>query len=161
MTAYGTAGGSTAEVAEAVGDEMRQGGAIVDVVPVEEIKDISGYDSVVIGSAVRITKLLSKTRKFLRKNRRQLKLLPLAHFLVCMTIADDTLENVEKTTEFAKLLLSLKRPVTLGLFGGCMDPEKLTGMFAKMMESQPTEDKRDWDKIRAWAREALAELSEA
>ncbi|MCB2209332.1 flavodoxin domain-containing protein [bacterium] len=161
LIAYGSAAGSTAEVADAIGEEMRQGGAIVDVLPVEEIKDISGYDGVVIGSAVRITKLLSKTRKFLRKNRRQLKQLPLAYFLVCMTMAEDTPENVEKTTEFAKPLLALKEPVSLGLFGGCMDPDKLSGMFAKMMESQPKEDKRDWDTIRAWARETLAALSEA
>jgi hypothetical protein len=76
-----------------------------------------------------------------------------------MTMAEDTAENVEKATEFAKPMLSLKKPVSLGLFGGCMDPEKLTGFFAKTMESQPKEDKRDWEKIRAWARETLAALS--
>jgi menaquinone-dependent protoporphyrinogen oxidase len=132
---------------------------MVDVLPVENVKDVSGYDGVVIGSAVRMFHLLPKTRKFLRRKRSQLKQLPLAYFLVCMTMAEDTPENVEKATEFAKPLLALKEPVSLGLFGGCMDPDKLDGFFAKTMGNQPREDKRDWDQIRAWARQALTAFS--
>jgi menaquinone-dependent protoporphyrinogen oxidase len=159
LVAYGTAAGSTAEVAEAIGEEMRKAGGQVDVVAVENVKDLSDYDGVIIGSAVRINKLLSKTRKFLRKFRKQLKQLPLAYFLVCMTMAEETDENVQKATSFAKPLLDFKEPVSLGLFGGCMDPEKLTGFFAKTMQEQPKEDKRDWEKIRVWGEELVDKLS--
>lgn len=159
LVAYGTAAGSTAEVAEAIGEEMRKAGGQVDVVAVEKVKDLSEYDGVVIGSAVRINNLLSKTKKFLRKFRKKLKQMPLAYFLVCMTMAEETEENVQKSTEFAKPMLELKEPVSLGLFGGCMDPEKLTGFFAKAMQSQPKEDKRDWEKIRAWGGELVGKLS--
>lgn len=159
LITYGTAAGSTAEVAEFIGQEMRQRGSFVDVVPVEYVKDISEYDGVVIGSAVRMSSLLPKTRKFLRKHRKQLRQLPLAYFLVCMTMAEGTPENVQKATEFVKPLLSLKEPISLALFGGCMDPDKLNGIFAKTMQSQPKEDKRDWEKIRAWAQEILTAFS--
>jgi menaquinone-dependent protoporphyrinogen oxidase len=159
LVAYGTAAGSTAEVAEAIGEEMRKAGAQVDVVAVENVKDLSGYDGVVIGSAVRAFHLLSSTRKFLRKFRKQLKQLPLAYFLVCMTMGEETPENIQKTKGFAKPMLMLKEPVSLGLFGGCMDPDKLTGIVAKMMQSQPKADKRDWDKIRNWGGELVEKLS--
>ena len=159
LIAYGTAAGSTAEVAEAIGDEMRQGGLEVDVQPVEAVKDISEYDGVVIGSAVRIFHLLPQTRKFIRKFRKDLKQRPLAYFLVCMTMAEKTDENIAKTKDFAKPLLALKEPLSLGLFGGCMDPDKLTGMFAKTMQSQPKEDKRDWEEIRAWGRDLVSKFS--
>ncbi len=155
LIAYGTAAGSTAEVAEAIGEEMRQSGMTVDVQPVEEIRDISVYDGVVIGSAVRIFNLLPKTKKFIRKFKKALKQRPMAYFLVCMTMKEKTEENISKTKEFAKPLLELKEPVSLGLFGGCMDPDKLTGMFAKTMQSQPKEDKRDWEEIRAWGKDLI------
>jgi menaquinone-dependent protoporphyrinogen oxidase len=151
LIAYGTAAGSTAEVAEAVGEELRKGGVEVDVQAVEAVRDLSAYDGIVIGSAVRAFHLLPSTRKFIRKNKKALQAKPLAYFLVCMTMGEDTPENVQKATKFAKPLLALKEPVSLGLFGGCMDPEKLTGMFAKTMRSQPKEDKRDWEAIQAWS----------
>jgi menaquinone-dependent protoporphyrinogen oxidase len=158
LIAYGTAAGSTAEVAEAIGEEMRQSGVAVDVQPVEAVRELAPYDAVVIGSAVRIFHLLPSTRKFIRKFKKALKAKPLAYFLVCMTMAEDTPENVQKATEFAKPLLALKEPVSLGLFGGCMDPDKLTGMVAQTMKSQPKEDKRDWEAIRAWGQELVSKF---
>lgn len=159
LVAFGTAAGSTSEVAQVIGEEMRQAGAQVDVRPVEEIRDLRGYDGVVLGSAVRMAHLIGKTRKFLRKFRRQLQDLPVAYFLVCLTMKEETAENIEKSTEFAQPMLDVKAPVSLGLFAGCLDPEKLTGLFAKTMESQPKEDCRDWEKIRAWGRDLLPKLN--
>jgi menaquinone-dependent protoporphyrinogen oxidase len=79
LVAYGTAAGSTAEVAEAVGEELREGGLNVDVMAVEAVQDLSPYEGVVIGSAVRIFRLIAPTRKFIRKFKRDLKAKPLAY----------------------------------------------------------------------------------
>ncbi len=62
LVAYGTAAGSTAEVAQAIGEEMEKAGAVVDVKPVEEVEDLKGYDAVVVGTAVRAFRILSKTQ---------------------------------------------------------------------------------------------------
>ena len=159
LIAYGTAAGSTGEVAQAIGEEMRQKGLQVDIRPVEEIRNLDGYAGVVVGSAVRVFHLIGKTRKFLRRNRRQLKTLPVAYFIVCMTMKESTTENMEKAKQFAQPMLDLKEPLSLGLFAGCMDPEKLTGMFAKTMESQPKEDCRDWEAIRSWGQEVASLMS--
>lgn len=158
LIAYGSAAGSTAEVAQAIGEEMEKAGAQVDVKAVENIKDIHAYDAVVVGSAVRIFKLLGKTRRFLRRQARHLRNLPVAFFVVCMTLKEETPENIEKATSFAEPMLNIKEPVSLGLFGGCMDPDKLTGFFAETMKSEPKEDVRDWEKIRAWGRDVLPKL---
>jgi len=159
LIAYGSAAGSTAEVAQAVGEEMQNDGAHVDIGPVEEINNIKEYDAVVVGSAVRVFNILGKTRRFLRRNKRALREVPVAFFLVCMTMSEETPENIGKATNFAKPMLKITQPVSLGLFGGCMDPEKLTGFFAKPMQSQPKEDHRDWEKIRAWTKEVLMKLN--
>jgi menaquinone-dependent protoporphyrinogen oxidase len=160
LIAYGTAAGSTAEVAQAIGEEMQKAGAQVDVEPVENVKEIDAYDAVVVGSAVRVFKLLGKTKRFLHRQARHLRKLPVAFFIVCMTLKEETPENIEKATGFAGPMLKIKEPVSLGLFGGCMDPDKLTGIFAETMKTQPKEDARDWEKIRAWGREVLPKLLE-
>jgi len=160
LIAYGTGAGSTAEVAQAIGEEMEKAGAQVDVKAVENVKDIRAYDAVVVGSAVRAFNLLGKTKRFLRKQAKHLRNLPVAFFVVCMTMKEETPENIEKATSFAKPMLKIKEPVSLGLFGGCLDPDKLTGFFAQTMKTQPKEDVRDWEKIRAWGREILPKLSE-
>jgi menaquinone-dependent protoporphyrinogen oxidase len=159
LIAYGTAAGSTAEVAQAIGEEMQKQGITVDIKPVETIKTIEGYDAVVVGSAVRVFQLLGKTKRFLRKHKRALRVVPVAFFLVCMTMKEQTTESIERATGFAKPMFKVKEPVSLGLFGGCMDPEKLTGFFAKSMQSRPKEDCRDWEQIREWAQSIIPMLA--
>lgn len=159
LVAYGSGAGSTAEVAEAIGEEMQRSGAIVDVVPAEAVKNLSGYGAVVVGSGVRMGRLLGVTRRFLRKHRKTLQSLPAAYFVVCMTLKQGTPENLEIARKYAQPFLAVKEPINLGLFAGAMDPEKLSPMLAAAMKNQPREDARDWDKIRQWARETWSQLS--
>ena len=158
LITYGTAAGSTAEVAKAVGEEMEKAGAVVDVKPVEEVEDLEGYDAVVVGTAVRAFRILSNTRRFMRKHKRALNQVPAAYFLVCLTMGEDTPENVKQAIGYAKPMIKIKEPVDLGLFGGCLKHDALTGVFAKAMKNVPEQDHRDWDKIRAWAGETLRKL---
>lgn len=160
LVAYGTAAGSTGEVAEAVGEEMRQAGAEVDVRAVEDVRNLDGYDAVVLGSAVRAFRLLPKTKKFLRKQKKQLREIPVAYFVVCLTMSKETPENIEKAKGFANPMIKTAEPVSLGLFGGCMDPDKITGFFGMAFKNAPKEDHRDWDEIRAWAKDTLEKFNE-
>jgi menaquinone-dependent protoporphyrinogen oxidase len=158
LIAYGTVAGSTKEVAQAIGEEMQNAGALVEIKPVEDVKSVAGYDGLVVGSAVRMFHLLGKTRRFLRKHKKALANLPLAFFVVCLTMGEETPENIEKAKGYSKPMLDVKDPVSLGLFGGCIDHEKLTDFFGKSMKSVPEQDHRDWDKIREWGKDTLAEM---
>ena len=158
LLAYGTMAGSTAEVAQAIADEMREAGAKVDVQAVENVRNIEGYDAVVLGSAVRAFHILGKTRRFLRKHRQALNKVPVAYFLVCLAMGDPTPENIKKANQYAQPMLKTKEPVSLGLFGGCINHGKLTDLIGKSMKSLPEQDHRDWDQIRTWARETYHQL---
>ena len=160
LLAYGTVSGSTAEVAQAMAEEMGKDSTQVDVVPVEGVKDISGYDAVVVGTAVRMFHILPKTRRFLRRHRKELNNVPVAYFLVCLTMGEETPENIQKAKDYAKPMVKTKAPVSLGLFGGCVNHEKMTDIFGKSMRAVPEQDHRDWDKIRTWAGETLPKLLE-
>lgn len=52
LVTYSSLHGSTAEIARAVALTLYRTGLDVDVLPVSDVKDVSGYDSVVLGSAV-------------------------------------------------------------------------------------------------------------
>ena len=49
LVAYATMAGSTVEVAQGVGEEIAKSGYQVDILPINEIKDLQAYDGVVIG----------------------------------------------------------------------------------------------------------------
>lgn len=158
LIAYGTAAGSTREVAQAISEEMSSAGAQVDVKPVEDIKTIEGYDGVVVGTAVRMFHILGKTRRFLKRHKKALQNIPVAYFLVCLTMGEETPENIERAKKYAQPMIDTKDPVSLGLFGGCIDHDKLNDFFGKTMKSVPEQDHRDWEKIGAWGKETLAKL---
>jgi menaquinone-dependent protoporphyrinogen oxidase len=159
LVAYGTAAGSTAEVAQAIAEEIRVSGADVDVEPVEEVKDISEYSGLVLGTAVRAFRILGKTKRFLRKHRQAMQNIPVAYFLVCLTMSEETPENIQRAKAFATPLIKTKEPVSLGLFGGALIHENLKDIFGKALKSVPEQDNRDWNKIRSWAREIVEKLS--
>ncbi len=52
LVAYASERGSTAEIAEAIGERLRRSGIGADVRPAGEVRDLAPYGSVVLGSAV-------------------------------------------------------------------------------------------------------------
>ncbi|MCJ7695566.1 MAG: flavodoxin domain-containing protein [Anaerolineaceae bacterium] len=159
LVAYGTAAGSTKEVAETIGEVLRNTGLDVDVCAVESIKSLAGYDSLVLGTGVRAFRLLDGTMKFLRKFKKQIREIPFTAFLVCLTMCEDTPEHRDSAMKFAKPLFKVKEPLSLGLFGGVMNPDKLTGVAKMMFQNAKFEDGRNWDAIKAWANEVSALLN--
>ncbi len=56
LVTYASRAGTTAEVAEAIARTLTQDGAQVDVLPMKSVKDLSPYQAVVAGSAIRGSK---------------------------------------------------------------------------------------------------------
>jgi menaquinone-dependent protoporphyrinogen oxidase len=85
LVAYATMAGSTAEVARVVGEEISRSGAQVDVLPVNEVKDLTGYDAIVVGGPM-IMGWHRAAAKFLRQHRSAWKNTPLAVFVLAMSL---------------------------------------------------------------------------
>jgi menaquinone-dependent protoporphyrinogen oxidase len=159
LITYATRTGTTAGVAEAIGEMLAEDGTQVDVLPMQEVSGLSAYRAVVAGSAIQDRQWLPEAMEFMRAYQSTLARKPFAAFVVCMTLAmangDKYRSDVEAWINPVKVLV---RPVSTGLFAGALDISKippfgdrlkfrLSVWFGVWSEG----DHRDWDEIRAWA----------
>jgi menaquinone-dependent protoporphyrinogen oxidase len=97
--------------------------------------------------------------------------MPVAYFVVCLTMAEDTPENRQTTLAYLDPLRKAApevEPVDIGLFAGAVldDTEEFKRLFpglkfvAKAM-ARDMDDHRDWEAIRAWATGLKPALLEA
>ncbi len=165
LVAYASGYGMATGIAEAIGEVLRESGMAVDVLSVKKVKDIKGYDAVVVGSSVRAGNWLRRAKGFVEKHRDALSKLPVAYFVVCLTLKEDTEENRQAVAAYLDPLYEAVpevQPVDVGLFAGGFLYDKLNffdKMILKKMES-PEGDFRDWDAVKAWAGQVRPKLLE-
>lgn len=154
LVAYATMAGSTYDVAQAVGEEIAKSGLPVDILPLSEVKDLEAYDGVVIGGPM-IMGWHRAALRFLRKNREALQSIPLAVFVMAMSLTktgdmsvngvpvyvDEQLPKLPENEgrlkfkeRYARLanylrpiLMAIRpaKPVSIGVFGGRLEYGRL------------------------------------
>ena len=141
LVTYATKAGSTAGVAEAIAQALAAGkDAAVDLHPVEDVHEIAHYDAVVVGSCIRVGKWQPAALSFLKTHQSVLSSMRVALFTVCWTMREATPANIATVQGYVARVLEQVpelKPVSSGLFAGVMK----------------TQDRRDWEAIRAWAAE--------
>ena len=165
LVAYGSLCGSTGEIAQAIAEEIAAKGYIVDVIPVDRVKTLDGYQSMIIGSAIRMGKLISSTQQFADKFSFELAQIPAAYFVACLTMKEDTEENRATASSYLEPLRQIKLPIGEGLFAGKVDRSKMEYGFqlAFSMDkegSMADGDYRNWESIRAWGQEIGQKLAD-
>jgi|GEM_PF-244906 menaquinone-dependent protoporphyrinogen oxidase len=161
LVAYATRAGSTAEVADAIGKELAAGGTMVDVKPIKKVQSIDGYQSVVLGSAIRAGSLLPEMTDFVYAHKDDLRKVPAAYFIVCFILRENTEENRKTANAYLDPLRAEVTPVDVGLFTGKMDYSKLSfweTFIIKYIVKAPEGDLRDWNQINTWAINLLPKL---
>jgi len=171
LIAYETWAGATHQAADIVADALRAGGNTVDVKRVGKVKDASPYDAIVVGTSVHAGRLPRAVPAFAKRNQQALAAKPVACFVVCLTMCEDTPENRATATAYLDKVREAApgmQPVDIGLFAGALitegeDYQKLNpilrGMVGKMAENQPEHrELPDQDAIRAWAEGLPAKL---
>jgi menaquinone-dependent protoporphyrinogen oxidase len=159
LITYASRTGFTVGVAEAISKTLVEGGTQVDVLPMQEVKDLTPYRAVVAGSAIQGKRWLPEAMQFVQTQRTALAQKPFAAFLVCMTLAMRNGENYRPVVaEFMTPMRALVKPVSAGLFAGGLDIRKIPAFSDKikfrlsvLMGVWSEGDYRDWSAIRAWA----------
>ena len=159
LVTYASRAGSTAGVAEAIGKTLTENGAQVDVLPMQDVHDLSAYRAVVAGSAIRKSKWLPEAVQFIQTHRTILAQKPFAMFTVCITLAmSNTAQYRSAVSEWVAPVRAQVRPLSEGLFAGMLDFSKLPFNWDTLMLRLtvalgifPQGDRRDWKAIRTWA----------
>lgn len=164
LVAYASKHGSTAEIAEAIAEKIRESGLIVDCMPLAELRSLEGYDAVVLGSALYAGHWRGEATWFLRKHREQLSEHPLWVFSSGPVGQHaDALDprRLEPKRIVAQLeALGAREHV---VFGGCL-PATPRGPLERAVVSRTPRayrDQRYWAEIRAWGAQIAAELVES
>jgi menaquinone-dependent protoporphyrinogen oxidase len=160
LITYASKYGSTGGVADAIGKELCSKEVAADVVLIKNAGNISSYQGVVIGSAIYMGKWMSEAVDFLKKNKDILRQVPVAYFVVCMTLSQPTEKNRAEALSYMDPILKAVpeiKPVAIGTFAGALDYNNLSWLNKKILKSKgtPEGDFRDWNAIGAWAREPV------
>jgi len=142
LVAYATKNGSTAEVADAIADVLRQGGHTVTVAPAGNVRRrVDDFDLVVLGGALYSGRWHSRAHRFLRRHRGELDGPAVAIF--GMGPRNDTADAWQRSRAQLDRALGKRpwlHPVAVTVFGGVDPPKK-----------RERRDLRDWAAITEWA----------
>jgi menaquinone-dependent protoporphyrinogen oxidase len=94
LVTYATLAGSTAEVARVVGEEITNRGWQADVLPLEQVKSIEAYDGIVVGAPM-IMGWHRGALGFLKKHRQAFRRVPLAVFVMAMSLTKTDIMSVD------------------------------------------------------------------
>lgn len=158
LVTYCTHTGSTAGVAQTIGETLVEKGLPVDVRPMHDVADLTPYRAVVAGSAIQAGQWLPEAIDFVQTHQASLKQKPFAAFLVCMTLAMKNATGREIVPQWLAPVRALVKPVSEGYFAGILDiahapsfRQRLMFRLSVLFGVWSQGDHRDWQAIRTWA----------
>jgi menaquinone-dependent protoporphyrinogen oxidase len=163
LVAYATKYGATAEIAEKIGQVLRQAGLHTDVLPADRVGDLAPYQAVVLGSAVYAGQWRKEAAKFLEANEEQLVERPVWLFSSGPMGEGDPVQlmNGWRFPEALQPIADRIQPSDMAFFHGVLDTKKLNlaeKLIVKGIKA-PVGDFRDWDTITSWAAAIAAALA--
>lgn len=164
LVAYATKYGATAEIAEKIGQVLRQAGLQADVLPVKRVHDLTPYKAVILGSAVYIGKWRSEAVKFLKANEKALAERPVWMFSSGPTGEGNAVELLQgwRFPEAQKPIVERIQPRDIAVFHGNVNINKLNFIEKSMIKNIKAlfGDFRNWDAITSWAISVADNLKE-
>lgn len=171
LVAHASRHGSTAGIAERIGETLRARGLTAEVRPVTEVDDLGPYDAVVLGAAAYMSHWLKDATTFARRHQAELAGRPLWLFSSGPLGTDFVDEEgrdvvgVSRPTEFPELTERL-HPRGERVFFGAWDSgappiglgERLVRHLPAARDALPSGDFRDWAAIEAWAEDIALDL---
>jgi menaquinone-dependent protoporphyrinogen oxidase len=150
--------GSTREIAQAIAGELVASELAVDVRDAGDVESIDPYDAVILGSAVYMGSWLPEARAFVDRYQPRLAAVPVWLFSSGPIGAGDP----QPPGDPGQLpeLIQATGAREHRIFSGKIDKRRLGfgERLAIKLVRAPEGDFRDWEAIRAWAREIAAAL---
>lgn len=151
--------GSTEEIAEVIAGELASAGHEVETLEPLKVKSLEDYDAVVLGSAVYMGRWMPAVKQFVARHRDALQ--SRSVWLFSSGPIGDPPKPEEDTAAAGFVAETGAREHTV--FAGKLDKSRL-GLAEKLVVKAfhaPEGDFRDWEEIRAWARDIGQQLMAA
>lgn len=158
LVVYGSKRGSTAEIAQMLGQDLRAEGLHVEVTAADAVRDVVAYDAVIVGGALYADRWHRAARRFVRAQRKALRGMPVWFFSSGPLDYSATHSVIPPTTQVARLMetVGARGHVT---FGGRL-AEDVKGPVARaLVRNGRGGDYRDRGAIAAWARQVSGSLN--
>jgi menaquinone-dependent protoporphyrinogen oxidase len=166
LVTYASRTGTASGIAEVIGGSLSKNGFQVEVLPINEVRDLSIYNVIIIGSAIQGRQWLPEALNFIKENKDQLKKIKTAIFTVCITLS---MKNGEKyLPEIRKWVLPVIEginPIKEAYFAGKLDIAKIASLSDRMKFRLSVlfgiwdeGDHRDWATINTWIEELITVL---
>ncbi len=165
LVAYASKYDATAEIAEKIGEVLRQAGLRADVLLAEHVRDLTPYQAVVLGSAVYVGQWRKEAATFLEAHEKELVGRPVWLFSSGPTGEGDPVQLLKgwRFPDALKPIADRIKPRDIAVFHGNLDMKKLNlaeKLIVKGLKA-PLGDFRDWEAITAWAMAIAAALKDA
>jgi menaquinone-dependent protoporphyrinogen oxidase len=165
LVAYASAFGSTAEIAKRIASRVRDAVNDVECRPVDDVEAASGYDAVILGSAIHNQKWLPAAVSFVSRFSAELEGMPVWCFSVGMSDglpkflrARGAALQQERLAQYLRPQVPLRgHKLFSGVYQAAQMPAMLRGLFR--LTGGRFGDLRDWDAIDAWADEVSGQLA--
>lgn len=155
LVAYATKLGSTREIAEAIGQVLRDDGLDVEVASARSVQDLARFDAVILGSALYAAHWRRDANRFVTRHLSQLQQRPVWLF---------SSGPLDRSADWGRLPVAPAVALTTEPIGA-RDHRTFGGRLLsdapvdpQVPATHPIGDFRDWDAIRAWARRISGEI---
>jgi menaquinone-dependent protoporphyrinogen oxidase len=158
LVTFASQGGSTAEIAQAIGIVLLESGCDIDVRPARQVDRLTGFSAVIVGSGLYHGVWLPEAFKFLQRHRRSLAALPVWLFDSgpLDTSAEDRLLPLPTGVANFARGIGARGHIT---FGGKLGLSGLNQEERMLVLEGHGGDYRNFDDVRAWAGRIAAELA--
>lgn len=158
LVTYASRTGSTADIAEYIGEILSDHGAQVEIRLMHDVKDLTHYDAVVCGSAIQSAGWLPEAMQFLETHKSNLNLKPIAIFSVCMTLAMKNGEKYKQSiSNWINPIRKIVNPASEEIFAGTLKINQIPSFVQRLkfrisvaLGVWKEGDHRNWDAIKAW-----------
>lgn len=155
LVGYGSKRGSTAEIAENIGETLRQKGFQVDVLDASTVKDLAPYNKIILGSSVYIGLWHKNAIRFLKKNIEILEKLPVWLFICGPTGSGNPNDQIDGRFYPTSLQPVIERihPRAITCFGGKLVLKTLNPFEKWIINNVKAHegDFRDWQAVASWS----------
>ncbi len=155
LVTYASKYGATCDIAQKIGETLQELELSVDIRPVDEVGDITPYETVVLGSAVYFGQWRKAAGKFLKTHETLLAKRQVWLFSSGPTGTGNTTELMDGW-QFPKNLQAVAdriQPRDITVFHGVLDPKRLNIIESWITKNVKASigDFRDWEGVKDWA----------